>query len=228
MKSRTFCSLASLLALLFVSVGHAQVTVYYGDDDGFGVGQTAGTLTNVNTSHQGPGEAAFTDQRLISSFYGASGLPPFTPTGSFEIFALPVGSTITQAVLTLRTGGFDSGPFTLDAPNRIFLDGLLVSSAFINGFSQVNSDAIETRSIVLDASFFPLLADGMVSLAGTWISEDSGSGSFQVDFLSLEVTTAPAITAVPEPSTYGLLGAAALVGLVAGRRIRSKRSALSA
>ncbi len=35
------------------------------------------------------------------------------------------------------------------------------------------------------------------------------------------------IASVPEPSTYGLLGAAALFGLVAARRIRSKSAALA-
>ena len=230
MKTHTFWSLAGALALLFAPLSHGQVTItYYGDDDGFGVGETSGNISDVNTSHQGPGEAPLTDLRLISSSYGISaGLPAFAPTGSFAAFSLPAGSTITQAVLTLRTGSFDSGPFTLDAPNRIYLDGLLVSSAFIDGFSQLNSQAIETRSFFLDSSFFPLLADGAVSLDGTVISEDSGSGSFQVDFLKLEITTAPGITAVPEPSTYGLMGAAALLGLAAVRRLRAKRTAVSA
>jgi hypothetical protein len=227
MKTRTALSLSGVLALLCLgSLAHAQVTVsFYGDDDGFGVGQTSGNLTDATTSHAGVGEAPFTDVQLIGVNFDG---PAFAPTGSFNAFVLPVGSTITQAVLTLRTGSFDSGPVPVDGvgTNQIFLDGLLVSSAFINSFSQVDSQLIETRTFNLDSSFFSLLADGTVSLNGTHLSEDSGSGSFQVDFLKLEVTTtAPAITAVPEPSTYGLLGAAALIGLVATRRNRTKRSA---
>lgn len=225
MNKQTFWSLAGAFALLFTPLTRGQVTVtYYGDDDGFGVGETAGNLTDATVSHAGVGEAPFTDVRLIGGPFAPS-FPDFAPTGSFTAFSLPVGSSIVQAVLTLRTGSFDSGPNTLAAPNRIFLDGLLVSSAFINGFSQVNGEQIETRSWVLDASFFPLLADGMVSLNGTNLSEDSGSSSFQVDFLRLEVTTQPGATPVPEPSTYGLLGAGALVGLVLVRRLRVKPTA---
>lgn len=230
MKIRTLWSLVGALTLLVAPLSRGQITVtFYGDDDGFGVGETAGNITDVLTSHQGGGEAAFTDLRLIGDVFGA-GLPAFAPTGSFTAFSLPAGSTVIGAVLTLRTGSFDSGPnpvdFSSSGPNRIFLDGLLVSSAFINGFSQVNGEQIETRSFVLDASFFPIFADGLVSLNGTHLSEDSGSSSFQVDFLKLEITTAPGVSAVPEPSTYGLLGAAGLVGLVAFRR-RAQRTQVS-
>jgi PEP-CTERM motif len=223
MKTRTLWSLAGALALLIAPLSRGQVTVtFFGDDDGFGVGETAGNLTAATTSHQGAGEAQFTDLRLIGDGFGAS-LPAFAPAGSFAAFSLPAGSTITQAVLTLRTGSFDSGPSPVDGPNSIFLDGLLVYSAFIDGFSQVAGEQIETRSFVLNASFFPIFADGLVSLNGTHLSEDGGSGSFQVDFLKLEITTSPGVTPVPEPSTYGLLGAAGLVGLVALRRRRAQQ-----
>jgi hypothetical protein len=225
MKIRTIQSLSVVLALCLGSLAQAQITVsFYGDDDGFGVGETAGNLSAPNTSHAGGGEAPFTDIRLIGNAFSGTA-PAFAPTGSFNAFVLPVGGIITQATLTLRAGSFDSGPNPVDGPNQIFLDGLLVSSAFINSFSQADTNQIQTLSFNLDASFFALLADGAVSLNGTHLSEDSGSGSFQVDFLKLEVTTVPGIVAVPEPSTYGLLGAAALIGLVAARRMRAKRSA---
>jgi hypothetical protein len=200
--------------LLFV-VGSSQAATlitYYGDNDGFGVGQTVGYISDVATSHQTAGEAALTDFRLISnSFAGvcpdsgydiSSGAPecgPFAPTGSFDAFA--VTGHIVSAILTLRTGSFDSQP-TLDSPNRIYLDGLLVDPAFIGSFSSVNDNKIETLSYALNSSFFSLLSDGAVSLAGTHLSEASGSGSFQVDFMSLTITTAT----VPVPAAVYLFG----------------------
>jgi len=188
-----------LLSGLFLVPVHASlITSFYGDNDGFGVGVTSGTI-DPTVSNQEVGDAPFTDTRLIADSLFAAG--PFNPTGNFESFS--VDGLITNAVLTLRLGSFRSVD-TLNAPNRIFLDGLLVEPLFINGFSTIISDDIETRSIVLDSSFFSLLSDGLVSLAGTHLSESRGSGSFQVDFLSLEITTDTA--SVPEPSSVALIG----------------------
>lgn len=207
---------AALLLSLCALSAHADLTTtYYGDNDGFGVGATAGTI-NPNVSNQGVGEAPLTDLRLIGNGTWGCSAPggvcgPFNPTGTFGAFSLT--GTITSAILTLRTGSFDSAT-ALDAPNRIFLDGVLVDPTFINGFSSAATDNVETRSFVLDASFFPLLADGLVSLSGTHLSEAAGSGSFQVDFMSLDITTD---ATVPEPTSIALLGLG-LLGLGFARR----------
>jgi hypothetical protein len=186
---------ATLIALKLGGVAQAaSITTFYGDDDGFGVGQATGTLTNPGTSHKQRGEAPLTDQRLVG---GSFFFPAFAPTGSFNPFKINPGEIITAASLTLRTGAFDSGPNPVGGLNRILLDGLEVSSSFINGFSTVNGNQIETQTINLASSFFSRLADGLVSLAGTYISEASGSESFQVDFVRLDITTQ---AADPEPS----------------------------
>jgi hypothetical protein len=187
---------ATLIALKLGGVAQAaSITTFYGDDDGFGVGQTTGTLTDPDTSHKKQrGEAPLTDQRLVG---GSFFFPAFAPTGSFNPFRINPGEIITAASLTLRTGAFDSGPNPVGGLNRILLDGLEVPSSFINGFSTVNGNQIETQTINLASSFFSRLADGLVSLAGTYISDASGSGSFQVDFVRLDITTQ---AADPEPS----------------------------
>lgn len=200
-----------LFVCLFAGSANASlITTYYGDDDGFGIGATSGVL-DPNVSNASAGEAAFTDTRLIAD--GAFLAPAFAPIASFDSFVLD--GAITSIMLTLRIGAFDSAP-TLDAPNRIYLDGLLVDSAFIDGFSSADSFGIETMSYSLDSSFFALFSDGDVSLAGTHISEAPGSASFQVDFLSLDITTDA--SSVPEASSLILLGFGLLGLFGAGRR----------
>ena len=203
-------------AVLFGLVGLANataITSYYGDDDGFGVGATS--TVDPNVSHQGIGEAAYTDLRLIGGPYSPT-YPDFAPTGNFSAFT--VDGPITSAILTLRTGSFDSAP-TLDYPNRIYLDGTLVDPAFINSFSSYDTNNVETKSWTLSPIFYSLLADGIVSLAGTNLAEASGSGSFQVDFMRLDIVTEAA--PVPEPSTFLLFGAG-LAGVGLMRRKKRK------
>jgi hypothetical protein len=118
----------------------------------------------------------------------------------------------------MRLGSFDSAP-PLDGPNVVYLDGMLVDPAFINSFSSVDDhNFIETKSISLDAAFFALLADGNVSLAGTYLSEATGSHRFQVDFLRLDIQT----SAVPVPAAVWLFGSG-LLGLVAAARHNKAR-----
>lgn len=202
-----------LAAVAMAAPAHsATIITFYGDDDGFGIGTTSGSI-DPTVSNADPGDADGTDTRLIGAGFLA---PGFTPTGGFDPFS--VTGTITSAILTIRFGGFDSGPNPVDGPNQLFLDGLEVSPAFLSGFNSANTDLVETQSFALDSSFFSLLSDGAVSLAGTTISEDSGSGSFQIDFLSLEITTD--MGAVPEPATWAfmIIGFGAIGGAMRRQR----------
>jgi hypothetical protein len=90
-------------------------------------------------------------------------------------------------------------------PNTIVLDGSTVSSAFLDSFSSIDNRVnpnIETKSYTLASTFFPLFADGSLSLAGTRISERDGYASFQVDYIRFDIEGTP----IPEPTSLLLLG----------------------
>ena len=136
-----------------------------------------------------------------------------------------LGETIVSAMLTMSAGAWDVGAAPVDGvgTNQILLDGLAIPTTFFamftanNASESIGGNAIETRNILLPISFFALLADGSVSLNGTNLSEQQGSGSFQIDFLRLDIETQQ----VPEPATMLLLG----IGLVGmARRYRTRRA----
>jgi hypothetical protein len=204
LMNRTSVSTIAFAAFVLFTAVPASLAVnlstYYGDDDGFGVGQFAGTLTDPTTSHDGPGD----DPLYVA--------PGFSPDGSFGPFVVPAGHSIVGASITMRAGSWVNGTSPLDGPNQLFLDGMLVPAPFLQLFTNT-ADEIETRTAALDASFFPLLADGNVALAGTIVSEESGAGSFQIDFLRLDIST------IPEPAGLVLL----LIGvLLSGMNFRSR------
>lgn len=195
-------------------------TIFYGDDDFFGIGEAVSEI-NPTVSRRDGTDSPGTDTQLIGTICGdvACSFPAFRPTDSLPGFSTL--GLVTAAAVTLRLGAFDSGPTPFDGPNRLVLDGMEVTG-LLSGFSSANTNIVQTRSVALPAAFFPLLADGTVSLLGTRISNDAGSGSFQVDFLSLTVTSQAPPPAVPAPMP-GLLLAGALGCLGLGRLRQQRR-----
>ncbi|MFT4792624.1 MAG: hypothetical protein ACJAVR_000139 [Paracoccaceae bacterium] len=206
--------LAALVALCFVApASAATVSTFYGDDDGFGIGKTGSTDTINAVNPNASSDAQFTDIRLIGTNCGGTpcAAPAFAPNGGFTPFV--VDGVVVSALLTMRVGAFDSGPNPFDGPNVLKLDGMAVNPSFLSGFSSLDTNFVQTRSLALDPGFFALINDGAVSLSGTHISNDTGSGSFQVDMLRLQIVSEPS----PPPATVPLPGSAALAmaGLLA-------------
>jgi hypothetical protein len=206
--------------LMVSSAEASTINVYYGDPDGFG-GFFIGTLADPTVSNQEAGEAAFTDTRLIG---GQFSFPAFEPTGSFEAFEIPEGEEIVSASLLMLAGAWDVGTDPVGGANQLLLDGMAVPTSFFSLFTINNGpepagNVIEGRSITLDSAFFALLSDGAVSLNGTRLSEELGSGSFQIDFLRLDIETA---AVVPEPTSTVLLGTG--LAALAVLRYRRRRS----
>lgn len=209
--------LAALLAVCVAAPATAAtVTTYYGDDDGFGIGKTGPTDTINAVNSNATSDAEFTDLRLIGTNCAGTpcAAPAFAPTGNFTPFV--VDGIVVSAQLTMRVGAFDSGPNPFDGANILRLDGLAVDPSFLSGFSSLDTNYVQTRTIVLDPAFHALLNDGFVSLVGTHISNDTGSGSFQVDMLRLRIVSEPP-PPPPPPSAVPLPGSAALAlaGLLA-------------
>jgi hypothetical protein len=192
-------------------------TAYYGDVDGFGVGATS--AIDALSSNAGPGEDPFTDMRLIGNSTAFLG-PAFTPLATLTFG--PLAGNITSVVLTMRMGGFAGTTSPVDGPNALVIDGTSIGTALFDGFTPVGdnaSDNVETRSFTFSPGQFALFADGAIALNGTYLSENSGFGSFQVDYLQFVVTTDADAGQVPEPGTWVLAGAGLLgLGLVRRRR----------
>ncbi len=211
-----------VIAVVLCSFAHAGVIVAdYGDEDGFGIGAVA-TLDPAFSN--AVGDAPGTDVRLIG---GAFIAPAFEPVGSFDPFV--VGGSIVSASLTMSAGAWDTNPPPVDGVNQIVLDGMTVPASFFTQFTANNgfefggtNNAIETQTIALPPAFFPLLADGSVSLSGTNLVERSGSGSFQIDYLRLTIVD-DSLGVVPEPGSLAIFACVSL-GLIAGRSRRQRQA----
>ncbi|MCC6537680.1 MAG: PEP-CTERM sorting domain-containing protein [Bryobacterales bacterium] len=187
--------------LLLMASSNALATVAvvtYGDDDGFGAGAT--TFKNVNTNSNSPGEAPFTDQRLIGDGFF---LPGFAPAATLHFAPF---SSIGSVVMTLRLAGYGSSLNPV-APNALVVNGVALPTGLLDLFSprpDTTGPNVETQSIALAPNFFALFAGGSIDLTGTSINEASGASSFQVDFLRFEIEG----NQVPEPSSIGMMLAA--------------------
>lgn len=199
------------LAILASQSKGGVINTFYGDNDGFGIGATSGSI-DPTASHAGAEDHGNTDTRLIGNGYAA---PAFAPTDSFDSFSLG-GQTITSVVLTARMGGFvNISP--VDGSNILMINSTAIPTSFFGEFATTGNGFVDLETISLPSTFYAGLTGGVANLSGTHISQGNGYGSFQVDFLELTITTAES---VPEPATMLLTGTA-LIGL-ALVRLRKK------
>ena len=188
----------------------------------------AGLMVSANVPGPNQANALFTT--LITPGSGVV----FNAFSNDQIFA-PFGSTLTT--VTFSVPGNSSQPATITGFGAVFLDVNSSSSSSLSFFNTsgsllgtfgaaasghggfsflgVNFTGGETIGRVVIQSGTEALAFGTSSGLGT---ESSGDVVALDDFFYSEPLSARALTAVPEPSTYGFFGAAFLAGLVWIRR----------
>ena len=115
---RTAYCLALAATLLSLPAAGATITLFYGDNDGFGIGATTFKDPTVNSASGG--EAAGTDVQRIGTCCSA---PGFAPTSTLSFGAI-AGITSIQITMSLNGFGGDTAP--VDGPNSIVLDGMAV------------------------------------------------------------------------------------------------------
>ncbi|MEE9395789.1 MAG: hypothetical protein V3V31_02130 [Methylococcales bacterium] len=201
-----------LMANLHLTVNAAVVNNLVGDIDSFGTGVPADDPVRVvDIQHDDEdGSMDIWNQEVYTWNHN---------------FIVPVNQVISSVSLTIVTfdvedngGGDGLGGAPFDT--RLFVDGVEVASAFDDVFTpdgNANTFAPPNKSVfILDSEFFPLLADGSLS-----VLVDPSGGSLRdiiaIDYALLE------ITAVPIPASVWLLGSG--VFSLIGVRIRPRKSA---
>lgn len=97
-------------------------------------------------------------------------------------------------------------------------------------FDDDATDVVNVNPSLIQAGTFKptgslAIFNSLVLSPGDWtlrVEDTVGADALRFYSATLQVTYGPG--AVPEPSTYGLIGAIALLGLVAVRRLRSKKA----
>jgi hypothetical protein len=129
-RSAALCCVAVLCFHPAVSSAD-PITVYYGDDDGFGFPTpiTSGALSEnpASTNNSTASDPPLTDRNLIG---GPFDQPGFTPTDGFNTFTLAPDESIVSATLVARFGAFDPEP-SLIGTNRLRLDNTTVAGFFL-------------------------------------------------------------------------------------------------
>lgn len=218
--NRTFVSSVLLAAVLGGVTSLSAQVVLLDNFSNFLSPQTRffGDWSNTGDPFAGSLTPAPTFSQSASGFYNVAGVTNADSSFVERTLTAPVslGSNdlLTLSLRLLATNTADS--------LTVFLIDNGAHTAFATfQTSDFNTLSFSTRSVAFtgDGSFNA----GAVSAFRISGNDPFASGNVNVSLDNLSVTSSrPPLTAVPEPATYGWLGAFALVVLVGGRQLRAR------
>ncbi len=189
------------------------------------VGETAGWRNDFGYSYSGnaAGPGSFSLFNNIQAFGGA----PNVSFGQFADIRLDIGEAATFDFWLNGSGSFTDTNATLPTEfGGVYnLFNQAGSSSFVDG-----GNALWAQSAIMVNTWVPAL--GAYADVATYLVTledwrlDRGANRDYSDFrVALQFYNAQGLPfgPVPEPSTYGMIGAAALLGLVAYRRFKAKK-----
>ena len=211
-------SRAALGLAISASVAEAQLSIMIGDNDGYGFGVAD---DGIGVVWPGPGssgsdydgrslaEMAAVNGAAITDVYSA--LHPCCGPNAFSVgsVSFPVLGDIVSGSLTVDMADFEASVF---GPFLVSFNGVVQPWLF--NFDDGFRNTV-VRSFVLDAA---TIASINAANAFTVTIDRNGSDDFVAfDYFQLDAR----LSAVPEPSTWGLTGIGLAVGALALRRRRA-------
>jgi hypothetical protein len=189
--------------------------------------------TNYGAGFVSPGSITFRDF-FAFNLTGISGaivnpyITIFEPTGGFLSNVTPLTFTlfdVTTSSATVLAGGSGLGAVYTDLGSGTSYGSISVSAANDNSFLTINLNSAFISDFIAHEGSTLILGGAITTALPMTGNERIFNGTPESGLTAGSVVLH--FTAVPEPSTYGLLGAASLVGLMLVRRIRHKSNALA-
>lgn len=216
-------TLAATSALLLAAAAQAQITVSSTNSVSEIFDNSSGTRAiSFLAGDITPAGSAILDVNVSLRFAKADGegvdLGSGTPFFNEVEFTLTYGST---TVALISPGSFSSGDAGTWFNGTITFDDAAASVVNVN------------TNLITAGTFSPIgsLSDfnGLAFNPGDWtlsITDSVGADALRFYEATVSVTYAgEGTSAVPEPSTYGLIGMALLGGVIARRRLATKKAA---